>query len=173
MSEASPDATIIFATSWQALGRVDTGDERTMICNCTVIIVFAAFYIEANLNHLIESMGKTKEMKEYYGHRPGLQEKLVWFYNTYCADSKTIMNKKAYIEIRHKFPGFDEIYNFRNDVSHGAVNRPLANLDDAKRLRANAIDIVRDLFDIVKQAGYNISRSVTYEFAISSEDRTS
>ncbi len=173
MPEASPDATIIIATSWQALGRADTGDVRMMICNCTVIIVFAAFYIEANLNHLIESIGKTKEMKDYYGYRPGLQDKLVWFYITYCADDKTIMNKRAYEKTRHRFPGFNEIYNFRNDVSHGVINRSLTNLNDAKRLRANAIDIVSDLFDIAKQAGCYIPRSVTYEFAISSEDLTS
>ena len=173
MPEASPDATIIIATSWQALGRANTGNVRTMICNCTVIIVFAAYYIEANLNHLIESMGKTKEIIDYYGYRPGLQDKLVWFYITYCADDKTIRNKKAYKAIRHRFPGFDEIYNFRNDVSHGLINRTLANLDDAKRLRANAIDIVSDLFDIAMQAGCEIPRIVTYEFAISSEDLTS
>lgn len=49
MPEASKDATLIIATSWQALNRAETGDERTMICNCTVMIVFAAFYIETNL----------------------------------------------------------------------------------------------------------------------------
>jgi hypothetical protein len=32
---------------------------------------------------------------------------------------------------------------------------------------------VRDLFDIAKQAGYEIPRGVTYEAAISSEDITS
>ena len=173
MPEASPDATIIIATSWQAKGRAETGDMRTIICNCTVIIVFAAFYIEANLNHIIETMGKTKEMKDYFKRRPGLQDKLVWFYTTYCADDKTIRFKKALEKIKHRFPGFDEIYKFRNDVSHGVINRSLANLDDAKRLRANAIDIVSDLFDSAKKAGCDIPRSVTYEFAISSEDLTS
>ena len=79
-----------------------------MICNCTIIIVFAAFYIESNLNHIIETMSKTKEMIDYYEHRPGLQEKLIWFYISYYTNDKTIMNKKVYKEIRNRFVGFNE-----------------------------------------------------------------
>ena len=172
MPEASPDATIIIATSWQALGRAETGDERTMISNCTVIIVFAAFYIEANINHIIESMGKRYEMMEYYGYRPGLKDKLAWFYVKFCAEDKMITKNEIYMELIHKFPGFDEIYSFRNSVSHGVIERGLANLEDAKRLRSNAKVIVDDLFLIAKQAGYEIPRGITYEAAISSEDIT-
>jgi len=47
MPEVTPDATLIIATSWQALSRAETGDERASICNCTVIIVFAAFFTVA------------------------------------------------------------------------------------------------------------------------------
>ena len=173
MPEASSDATIIIATSWQALARAETGDERTIISNCTVIIVFAAFYIEANLNHIIETMGRKYEMMEYYGYRSGLQDKLAWFYIRFCAEDKLISKREAYSEIRHRFPGFDEIYSFRNSVSHGVVDRSLANLEDAKKLRTQAKATVNDLFDIAKEAGYEIPRGITYEAAISSEDITS
>jgi hypothetical protein len=173
MPEASPDATIIIATSWQALGRAETGDERTRISNCTIIIVFAAFYIEANLNHIIETLGQTYEMMEYYGYRPGLKDKLAWFYIKFCTDDKMKSKKEIIRELKPRFPGFDEISSFRNGVSHGVIDRILANLEDAKNLRAQAKTIVDDLFDIAKQAGYEIPRGITYEATISSEDRTS
>lgn len=44
MPEGSEDATILIATSWQALKRAKAGDERTMITNCAVVIVFAGFF---------------------------------------------------------------------------------------------------------------------------------
>jgi len=172
MPEASSDATIIIATSWQALARAETGDERTIISNCTVIIVFAAFYIEANLNHIIETMDRTYEMMEYYGYRSGLKDKLAWFYVKFCSDDKMKSKKEIYKELIPRFPGFDEIYSFRNSVSHGVIDRSLANLEHAKRLRTQAKAIVNDLFDIAKQTGYEIPRGVAYEAAISSEDIT-
>src|SRR5262245_43722618 len=86
MPEGSVDATILLATSWQALKRAKNGDERTMLCNCTVVVVFAAFFIEANLNHIVEEMGKTNEMLQFLGNRnAGLQHKLAWFYNNFVA----------------------------------------------------------------------------------------
>jgi hypothetical protein len=171
MPETTQDSTIILATSWQALGRAEIGDERTMICNCTVVIVFAAFYIEANLNHIIERLGRVDDLYDKFGPRPGLQDKLAWLYIEYCP-AEEIGKKKAYKELRKRFPGFDEIYKFRNDVSHGVINRELANLVDAQRLRGNAKEIVADLLEIAKQAGCEIERNTTYEFAISSKDVT-
>jgi hypothetical protein len=172
MPEASHDATITIATSWQALGRAETSDERMIISNCTVAIVFAAFYIEANLNHIIERMGKTYEMMEFYGYHPGLRDKLAWFYIKFCADDKMKAKKEIYKELIPRFPGFDGIYSFRNSVSHGEIDRSLANPEDAKRLRTQAKAIVNDLFNIAKQNGYEIPRGITYEAAISSEDVT-
>ena len=58
MPEGSLDATILIATSWQALKRAKGGDERTMITNCTIVIVFASFFIEANLNRIIRPLAK-------------------------------------------------------------------------------------------------------------------
>ena len=175
MPEGSVDATLLLATSWQALTRAKGGDERTMLCNCTVVVVFAAFFIEANLNHIIDEMGKTDEMFQFLGNRnAGLQHKLAWFYNHVVARQRAATKREMYqngieIKLRRKFPGFDEIYNFRNNISHGIIDRNTANLDDAKRLRVNAKAIVDALFKTATKAGYEIPRSITYEFAITAE----
>jgi len=57
MPEATEDAVFLIATSYQALGRASVGDDETMTCNCTVVLVFAAFFIEANLSHIIKERG--------------------------------------------------------------------------------------------------------------------
>ena len=175
MPEGSVDATILLATSWQALKRATNDGERTMVCNCTIVVVFAAFFIEANLNHILEEMGRGDEMFRFLGNRnAGLQHKLAWFYNCFVAKSPAATKREMYdngIEkkLRRKFPGFDEIYNFRNNISHGVIDRDTANLDDAKRLRANAKTIVDNLFKISAKSGYDIPRSITYEVAITSD----
>lgn len=174
MPEGSIDATILLATSWQALKRAKDGDDRTMLCNCTVVVVFAAFFIEANLNHIIEEMGKTDEMYLFLGNQnAGLQHKLAWFYNCFVARQKAATKNAMYqnrivAKLRRKFPGFNEIYNFRNNISHGIIDRRTANLKNAKRLRGKAKAIVNTLFEIAAKAGYDIPRSITYEFAITS-----
>ena len=112
MAEGSIDAMILISTSWQALRRAELGDESTMVCNCTVILVFASFFIEANLNQIIEKMGMEKEMIDFLGNEhPGLQEKLAWFYNKFvardkAATKKQFKSKKIYRKIRRKFTGF-------------------------------------------------------------------
>lgn len=173
MPEASPDPIIIISSSWQAPGRAETGDERATMSNCAVSIVFAAFYIEANLNHIITTMRLPYEMMEFYGYCADLKDKLAWFYGKFCADQYWRSTYEIYDELMTRFPGFDEIYRFRNSVSHGEIDRSLANLKDAKKLRTQAEAIVNDLFEIAKQAGYEIPRGITYEAAISCEDITS
>ena len=154
MPEGSVDATILLATSWQALKRAKSGDERTMLCNCAIVVVFAAFFIEANLNHMVEEMGKTAEMLQFLGSpNAGLQHKLAWFYNRFVARPGAVTKRSMYqngIErkLRRKFPGFNAIYNFRNNISHGIIDRHSANLKDAKRLRVSAKAIVDTLFTI-------------------------
>jgi hypothetical protein len=176
MPEGSEDATILIATSWQALKRARSGDERTMLCNCTIVIVFAAFFIEANLNHIVETMNKTTEMSRFLGNRyAGLQDKLSWFYNCYVARLKALNKRQMFqngIErkLRRKFPGFNEIYQFRNNISHGTIDRLAANLDNAETLRRRAKAIVDELYRIAANAGNEIPRSVTYEVAINPND---
>jgi len=172
MPETSVDATILIATSWQALKRAEYGNDTTMICDCTVVIVFAAFFIEANLNKIIEEMNKTKEMLDFFDHRPiGLQNKLAWFYNRFVEQSKATkreqLRSKIFPMLNERFPGFSRINNFRNDIAHGKIDRTCANLREAENLRNNAKKIVNNLFEIAEDAGYNIDRGITYEIAIS------
>lgn len=179
MPEGSIDAIVLISTSWQALKRAEQGDESTMMCNCTVVIVFACFFIEANLNQIIAKLGMTEEMIRFlYNKYPGLQDKLAWFYNKYVArdkatNKKQFKAKKIYRKMRRKFPGFSKIYNFRNNISHGVIDQSLANLKDAEKLRIKAKEIVDNLFIIASRTGVDIPRNITYEIAISGNDNSS
>ena len=176
MPEATEDATILIAKSWQALSRARNGDERTMICNCTVVIIFAGFYIESNLNHMIEKMNKKEELKQFFDKKshPGFQDKLGWFYNRYIDTPKAINKEQLYSrgineKLKLRFQGFDIIYKFRNNIAHGIIDKSSANLKTAENLRIQAKSIVDDLYNIASQAGFEISRSITYELAIGYE----
>ncbi len=97
MPEGTKDASVLIATSWQALGRARDGSESTILCNCTVVLIFAAFYIEANLNHIIEELGKTKDVEQFFNTKfTGLQNKLGWFYNSFVARSVAINRKQLF-----------------------------------------------------------------------------
>ncbi|HET6593995.1 MAG TPA: hypothetical protein VFG81_00125 [Anaerolineales bacterium] len=179
MPEASSDASILIAVSWQALNRTIQNDKETVVCDSTVVILFAAFFIEANLDHIIDKLGIKEEMLDFlYGKKrqgekyPGLQAKLGWFYNSFIENSPmATKNQKYKAGIRErlgeKFPGFEVIYEFRNKISHGEIQKTVANREDAEILRQQAKDIVNELFDIfTAKTGYNISRDVTYKNAI-------
>ncbi len=172
MPEGSEDATIMIAISWQALKRAENNCDPIPISDYTVAIVFSAFFIEANLNLLIKKMDKTTQMNSFLGNpNAGLQDKLAWFYNCFVAKSKAVNRQKMYKngivrKLRRKFPGFGEIYDFRNNVSHGKINPKTANLNNAIRLRNQSKAIVDKLFETATKAGYNISREITYKEAI-------
>jgi len=138
MPESSNDAPILIAISYQAHDRAMSGNNLTLLCDCTVMIVFAGFFIEANLNHIIEVMGKEQEINHFWGYgegkKPGIQDKLAWFYNSYgdqpsinlgdaTKGEKKNLKKELYARLRRKFPGFDELYDFRNDISHRKIDR--------------------------------------------------
>ena len=53
MPEVSNEVSILMATSWQALARAKEPISPTILCDCTVTILFASFFIEANLNHFL------------------------------------------------------------------------------------------------------------------------
>ena len=174
MPEASSDATILIAVSRQALNRTIRRSEETELCDSTVVILFAAFFIEANLNHIIDQLGKEEELLDFlYGKKrpsekhPGLQEKLVWFYNTFIESSPMVSKKQVRENLRQRFPGFDEIYEFRNKISHGKVKKEVANRKNAELLRQQAKDMVNELFRLVAaKTGHTILRDVTYKKAI-------
>jgi hypothetical protein len=177
LPEACEEATILIATSFQALQRLETRNKATEICDCTITILFAAFFIEANLNYILNKINAWGKMEKFLGKNkryqyPGLQDKLLWFYNEFIArhrapNKNSFKQMDFYRKIRRKFPGFSDIYKFRNEISHGNINMKLARFDKAKDLRIKSKDIVDNLFGIMEKAGYKIPRDNTYPQVIS------
>jgi hypothetical protein len=164
---------ILITTSWQALGRASLGIPETIICDCTVVTLFASFFIEANLNYIVEKLYMKKEMINFLNNNkyPGLQDKLAWFYNKFIAKVKAktkreLFDKRIKSKLRRRYPGFATLYRFRNDLSHGTINDTARSLPRVIELRQQAKDIVDDLFEVVARAGYRIRRDVTYQRAI-------
>ena len=174
MPEGGPHAPILIATSWQALNRALQGRPDTRLSNCTVVILFAGFYVEANLNYIIQRLHMTCRMKAFLNRpHPGLQDKLAWFYNEFVARSKAANRDALYnggieTKVRARFSGFAKLYRFRNDLSHGVINRSADSLRETRHLRQQAIDMVADLFAIVQKHGHSIPRNATYYQAIQS-----
>jgi hypothetical protein len=174
LPEGGPYAPILIATSWQALNRAIQGRQDMLLCNCTVVILFAGFYVEANLNYLVEQLRMKKQMETFLNKNyPGLQDKLSWFYNEFVARSKTPNRKTLYNrgilkKIRRRFPGFAKLYKFRNDISHGVINKSAQSLEETKELRQQAKDMVAEFFRILRKHGYDIPRNTTYYQAITS-----
>ena len=174
MPEGSKDAAILIATSWQALNRVISGNKQTKLTDCSVVILFASFFIEANLNYIIEEMNLYPEMRNFLNKRyPGIQDKLGWYYNRFVARSKANNRNQLYRngikrKIRRKFPGFASLYKFRNDISHGEINKTANSVRETLQLRSQAKEIAADLFKISEKDGYSIDRVLTYDDAIQS-----
>ncbi len=174
MPEINSAAAFLIATSWQALKRSDLGDRPTMMTNSTIIILFAGFYIEANLNHIIARMDKVGEVSEFgEGARPGLTTKLAWFYKSHISEQDESDKRRIYDALWRDYPDIKEIIDFRNKVSHGEFDRDIVNLDDAKRLRLAAKDLAKQLLAAAEAAGCSIERKTTYKMAIGSFDPSS
>ena len=173
MPEGGRHAPILIATSWQALNRALTEGPETRLCNCTVVVLFAGFYLEANLNHIVEQLGLQTQMEAFLKHPyPGFQDKLAWFYNEFVARSKAPTRKALYDagikgKLRRRFPGFAKLYQFRNDLSHGVVNGSARSIGEAVRLRNQAKSIAAELFAILEKRGHHVPRNMTYYQAIS------
>lgn len=175
MPEAGRHAPILIATSWQALGRAVNEGPDTLICNCTVVVLFAGFYVEANLNHIVDRLRLRGRLTAFANGKrhAGLQDKLAWFYNDFVArtaapDLRTAKRHGIYRKIRRRFPGFAQLYRFRNDISHGVINKSGRSLARAQRLRGQAKGIVSDLFAVLERRGHRIRRRTTYFRAIRS-----
>src|SRR5512145_1941795 len=172
MPEGSKDASILIATSWQALNRAIQSNADTEICDSTIILLFASFFVEANLNYLIEKLHMKKQMRSFLGMRyPGLQDKLGWYYNEYMAKTKAKSRKELFTKgikakLRRRYPGFATIYRFRNDLSHGKINHTARSLSEVMKLRQQAKAIVDDLFNVATDVGHPVRRVVTYQQAI-------
>jgi hypothetical protein len=179
MSEGSEHAAILIAVSFQALNRALNQNYDTLLSDCTVLILFAGFYVEATLNHIFESTGKDikafpiSEKNSNGKVHSGLHDKLAWFYNEFLEDTKAtnwtqIKKKGINKKLATTFPGFSELLAFRNDLSHGKINETAKSLSAAKRLRQQAKDIVGQLYTIVTEKGFQVPRLVTYRDAINS-----
>ena len=175
MPEAGRHAPILIATSWQALGRAINEGPDALICNCTVVVLFAGFFVEANLNHIVQRLGKGSSLAAFTGGKkhPGLQDKLAWFYNEFVASVRRPDLGTAYRHgirkaVRRRFPGFAGLYRFRNDMSHGVINKTGRSLVKAQRLRRQATEMVAALFSILERRGHRIARTTTYWQAIKS-----
>lgn len=174
MPEISNNAAILIATSFQALNRAKTHDKATTLCNCTIAILFASFFIEENLDVIIKKMKKDREMEIFLnkrkGEHPGLLDKIGWFYNYSISshkvdDKNSLFTQKLMGKLEKQFPGFRRIYQFRNNVAHGKINRRIS-LEDAKKLRMQAKSIVDTLLSTALELGCYIPREVTYTMAI-------
>jgi len=148
-----------------------SGDRRASLTNSTVIIVLAAFFLEAHLNHIID-IRREKAALEDWARNPGLQQKLAWLYLALFARKKTHGKKALYRMLRRKWRGFNELYEFRNRVSHGDIDRALANVSDARRLRVLAKQMAADLSAASARAGHPVRPAITYEGAIIVTDRS-
>jgi hypothetical protein len=175
LPEAGRHAPILIATSWQALGRAVHEGPDTLICNCTVVVLFAGFYVEASLNHIIHTLRLSGRLRAFAnGNKyPGLQDKLAWFYNDFIArapvsDLRTARSRGIHRKVRSRFPGFAQLYRFRNNIAHGVINRSGRSLSEAERLRQQAKGIVSELFAVLEVRGHRIRRATTYFQAIQS-----
>src|SRR6185369_4142136 len=145
---------------------------ETQECDCAVVVVFAGFYLEADLNDLIHRLGRESDMRTFLNRRyPGLQDKLAWFYNEYVARSKAKTRQELFKggidqKLRRRFPGFAELYRFRNDIAHGIVNPTAKSLHKTQHLRKQAKAISKSLFEIAAAHGYKLKPSTDYYKAI-------
>jgi len=179
MPEVSKNAAILIATSFQAWNRAKTGDESTNLCNCTVTVLFAGFFIEESLDFILKKMKVEPEMKKFLeiksNRHPNLEEKLAWYFNRYVANPKsskrsTLFTNKLKGKLNKNFPGFSRIYQFRNDVAHGNINRHLT-LRETEKLRFQAKSIVDNLLLIAADNDCIIPRDMTYYMAITEPDK--
>ncbi|MFN8411086.1 MAG: hypothetical protein U0Z26_01725 [Anaerolineales bacterium] len=165
MPEGTPDASILIATSHQALSRVIQDNKDTIVCDSTIVILFSAFFIEANLNHI-------RTILDQKGEMGGLQPKLKWFYNEYI-EALPPKAKNTSEKLEKEFPGFKKIQKFRNKISHGEIDLSLANRKDAEDLRQKAKDIVNKLYKTIEdKTNIKIHRDITYINAISSSTQS-
>jgi len=179
MPEATSDAAVFIAASFQALNRALQNNKETIVCDSTIVILFAAFFLEANLNHINSELGLEEEMLDYlYGKRrkgkkyPGMLAKMKWFHNNFIRE---INFKKGINEIKKEleaeFPGFSQVYEFRNKISHGKLDLVKANLEEAEKIRKQIKSAVNKLYDVTfSKTGIKIPRGKTYKEAISSSN---
>jgi len=172
MAEGSRQAALLIAISYQALNRAHRSSKYTRVSDCTVMILFAGFFVEATLNYIIDEMGETAKMESFFhSAHPGIHNKLAWLFNEHVSRKKFLGRTQLYrvgidSKLRRRFPGFGPLLRFRNDISHGEINRSARSLKRALKLRRQAKSMVDTLYVISTRAGFNIPRLRTYNDAI-------
>lgn len=157
MPEISDNAAILLATSYQAKNRAElhTGDLRK--CNSIVVLIFACFYLEETIEVVIQKLEKSNDVIDFTNRsNPGLLGKFAWFYNNYLFEEpKSSFSyffegkvKEILQALDSAFPRFQDLYNFRNDISHGKINKFAMDLSEVCQLRQAAKDIVNELLRI-------------------------
>jgi hypothetical protein len=152
---------------------------ETLRTDCTVMIVFAVFYIEATVDAIVEKMNLRSKMDAFLNpksdkhYHPGLRHELGWFYNEFVATDKVTTKKKLFRKehnitrkLRLKFPGYAKLYKFRNGVSHGTIGAVADSLSDAEALRRQAKDIRTELYAIARRYDPTVIPDTTYQEAI-------
>jgi hypothetical protein len=161
VAEVSKDAMWLITVSWQALKRAEREevekDEVGRICDCTVVLAFAGFFVEATLAHIIEALGEWEKMLEFLDmHKtpfptPTLFNRFQWFYNKRL--SNTPVAKKSQLPARDEmmtlleaeFPGIRTLFEFRNSVAHGTMHKVVLDLGQTVELRKKAKAIASKL----------------------------
>jgi hypothetical protein len=185
MAEGNPDTAILVAISFQAMSRLDRlAREATRVADTTVMLFFAAVYLEGTLDYIVSFSGKKRRMLKFLYpkkrrrySRPGLQQKLAWFHNECiaverCPDRASLTNRKIGARLRFLFPGFGRLKAFRNAVAHGHIEE--VDLSMARKLRDGVKTVVDRLYDAAEQEwGRKIDRITTYDAATRTLDRYS
>lgn len=177
MSEGSKDAAILIAVSYQALMRAKTNNGERRFTDCTVLILFAGFYIEATLNYIFETTGKdiTSFPLSDDNNRGrincGLNDKLIYFYNEFVKDREATNWQELRLlsrtwQVEHTFPGLRALIDFRNTISHGEISMDAMSIGYAMEMRQRAKEIVNQLYQITEAKGFKIERLTTYKKAI-------
>lgn len=173
MSEGNHDAAFLIAVSYQALIRAIENNPGTPAADCTVLILFAGYYVEATLNHIFSSLEKDIKAFAYnkISKASGMNDKLMLFYNEFIEDNKAtnwkeLRDRKLDTKLNEMFPSYSELRAFRNDISHGKINGMANSLDKALELRQQAKDLTGRFYAITAEKGYNVQRLTTYREAI-------
>ena len=175
MAEVSDNAIILITTSFQAYNRaIDGIPANSEQVNLMVAQLFLGFYLEETINVIISKLKKESEVEIFNDNKPfnqcGLLNKFWWFLNSYISQSQLRMNSKRNIDsiknvLELNFPGFKEILEFRNQVSHGEFMLGL-NISGVFELREKAKVITDSLLNIVaSKEGMIIAKDHSYKVA--------
>jgi len=169
VAEVNKDAMWLITVSWQALKRAEgeevEKDEVGRICDSTVILAFAGFYVEATLSHIIEALGEYENMIEFLDIHtttfptPTLFNRFQWFYNKYISSAP--VSKKSQLPARGEmmrlldveFPGIMTLLEFRNSVAHGTMHKVVLDLGQTLNLRKKAKEIASKLRETASAKG--------------------